>query len=407
MERLELARHLGPTVGTAGPSVTVVSASDPMVFMTEFRRAVAGGGAVLLADPRWGRREREELAALRNRLASGVEGPGDVGWLGVPTGGTGGRVRFARHDGTTLAAAVAGFARHFGVERVHAGGVLPLHHVSGLMAWLRSALTGGDFQAWDWRRIEAGDLPPLPPRSEGWFFSVVPTQLARLLARPAAVEWLRGFRAVLVGGAGADAGLLERAAAARLPLAPSYGMTETAAMVAALRPEEFLRGRRDVGTALPHARVEVSTDGGVWVGGESVFRGYFPDGRPEGPFATEDLGRMAADGYLEIFGRRDQVLITGGEKVAPGEVEVVLRRATGVARLAVVGVPDAEWGQRVVAVVGPGEIFSAEQAQAAARRELAPAQRPKAYLVVTEWPENAAGKVNRARLVALARRALG
>lgn len=407
MERLELARHLGPAEVGASPSVTVVSAVDPAVFMAEFRRAVAGRGAVLLADPQWGQGEQAGLASLRERLASGAEGPASAGWLGIPTGGTGGRVRFARHDGATLAAAVAGFARHFGVERVHAGGVLPLHHVSGLMAWLRSALTGGDYQAWDWRRIEAGDLPPLPPRSEGWFFSVVPTQLARLLARPAAVDWLRGFRAVLVGGAGADAGLLERAGSARLPLAPSYGMTETAAMVAALRPEEFLRGRRDAGTALPHARVEISADGGVRVGGGSVFRGYFPDWRTERPLDTEDLGRMDADGHLEILGRRDQLLITGGEKVAPAAIELVLRRATGVTRLAVVGVPDAEWGQRVVAVVGPGESFSAEQAQAAARRELAPAQRPKAYVVVAEWPENAVGKVNRARLVALARGALG
>lgn len=403
MERLELARRLGPEVVGAGRSVTVVSAPDPSVFMTDFRRAAAGGGAVLLADPQWGRSEREELAALRSRLASGAGGPAAAGWLGIPTGGTGGGVRFARHDGTTLAAAVAGFVRHFGVARVHAGGVLPLHHVSGLMPWLRSALTGGDFQAWDWRRIEVGDLPPLLPRSEGWFFSVVPTQLARLLARPATVEWLRGFRAVLIGGAGADAELLERAAAARLPLAPCYGMTETAAMVAALRPEEFLRGRRYAGTTLPHACVDIAADGGVRVGGGSVFRGYFPDWRPEGPFDTEDLGRMDADGHLEIIGRRDQVLITGGEKVVPGKVEVVLRRATGVTRLAVVGVPDAEWGQRVVAVVGPGESFSEEQAQAAARRELAPAQRPKVYIVLGEWPENAAGKVNRARLVALAR----
>lgn len=398
MERGALRKLLGAEP-TGARDAVLVRAADAVEFQREFAAAVAGEGNVFLGNPTW---SDADLARAREVMALADAPKHDRGWLMIPTGGTSGGLKFARHDGHSLAAAVRGFAKHFALERVNAVGVLPLYHVSGLMAWLRCVLTGGRYLAWDWKQLEAGAWPE---RGAGeWVISLVPTQLERLLRQPDAVARLREFRAVFLGGAPAWPDLLERAAAARVPLALSYGMTETAAMVAAVRPEEFLAGDRSSGRALPHARLWVDGEGVVQVSGSSLFRGYFPAWRHERTyFATSDAGAIDAAGRLTIHGRRDAAIVTGGEKVHPAEVEAALRAVVGVGEFAVIGLPDAEWGERVVVVFDGGGEFSVEQAQAAAAR-LAPAQRPKAFVALPEWPRNEAGKLNRVRLRELAAR---
>jgi len=401
MERRELAKRLGGS-GTAhaGQRQIAIETADAAEFARQFADAVATEAEIFLVDPAWGPTERAKLAAWLDLPPTPVR---DRGWLMIPTGGSSGGMKFARHDGFTLAAAVRGFTRHFGIERVNAVGVLPLHHVSGLLAWLRCVLTGGEYVAWDWKRLEAGDWPVVG--SGDRVISLVPTQLDRLLKQPTALERLREFRVVFLGGAPAWPELLDRAAAARVPLSLSYGMTETAAMVTATTPEEFLAGERSSGAALPHARVELGPEGEVQISGSSLFRGYFPEWRHERKFfVTADVGTFDARRRLTVLGRRDAVIISGGEKVQPAEVEAALRAAAGTPDFAIVGLPDAEWGERVVCVFPAGAGFPVESVRAAAAA-LTPAQRPKAYLALAEWPRNAAGKLNRARLRELATRA--
>lgn len=362
--------------------------------------AEISGDAVFLAEPARNAAEgarRRELFAQPDRRPPGTTG----GWLGIATGGTGGGRRFARHDEVTLSAAVGGLCRHFGLARVNAVDVLPPYHVSGLMARIRAAATGGTHCAWDWKRLEAGEVPALPARSDGWVLSLVPTQLQRLLGRPALVGWLRELRVIFVGGGPLWAGLADEAAAAGLSLAPGYGMTETAAMVAALRPEEFLAGARSCGAALPHARLAIGPAGAVRVAGESLFYGYWPEWRAERDFETGDNGEFDAAGHLRILGRRDAVIITGGKKVEPAEVEAALRAAGVAADVAVIGVPDAEWGEVVVACFPAGGAAGAD-AWARAAAVLAPHQRPKHHVPLEPWPRNAEGKLNRVELRAAA-----
>lgn len=353
--------------------------------------AVERGGAIFLCDPHDPASERAQMDATMAR--AGAWADRDAGWLGVRTGGTGGVVKFARHDQATLGAAVRGFCAHFGFGRVNALDVLPPHHVSGLMARVRCAATGGEHRAWEWKRLEAGDTPPV---TEGdWVLSLVPTQLHRLMATPRTAEWLRGLRAIFVGGGPLWPQLADAAAHAGLRLAPSYGLTETAAMVAALRPEEFLAGARTCGAVLPHARVSVEADGVVNIAGESVFRGYWPELRaPAASFSTEDLGAIDARGHLTIFGRRDDIIITGGKKVSPAEVEAALRASGEFDDVAVLGVPDPEWGEAVVACFPAGRSPDTARAVAA----LAPHARPKRFVPIRDWPRNAQGKIDRAAL---------
>jgi O-succinylbenzoic acid--CoA ligase len=393
MDRAELARRLGATLSVGEPRDVVVAETDSLRFMEAFSQGVAAGGRVFLADPAWGTREKAQFAAIVDRPAPA----GDRGWLCVPTGGSSGALKLARHDEDTIAAAVQGFAEHFGKGPVNAIGVLPLHHVSGLMAWMRCVLTGGTYRPWDGRSLLSGDRPEIP--GHGGYLSLVPTQLARLLADEGAVSWLRGFRAVFVGGGPAWPDLVETGARLRLPLAFSYGLTETAAMVTALRPEEFLEGARGAGRPLPHARVTIGADGVIAVDAASLFRGYHPEERAAGVWRTGDRGRFDEAGRLHVLGRSDDFVITGGEKVDPAEVEAALRSTGEFADIAVIGVPDAEWGEAVVACYPQaGAAPDLKRVDVSIEGLLAPFKRPKRYVPVADWPRNEAGKVNRAAL---------
>jgi o-succinylbenzoate---CoA ligase len=400
MERLELIQLLGARSVLAEPApLRLVEERQPERFMAAFAQAAADAETVVVCDPAWGAAERAQLAVLLQSKSENPKSKIPQGWLCLPTGGTSGQLRFARHDQDTISAAVRGFCAHFKLTTVNAVGVLPLHHVSGLMAWMRCALTGGRYVSWDWKQLEAGSMPALPEGGE-WFLSLVPTQLQRLLLQPAVVERLRRFRAIFLGGGPAWPELLEAAATARLPLSLSYGMTETAAMAAAQRPEEFLAGARSCGAVMPHAQIEISVEGLIRVGGDSLFRGYFPGWREPQPFATEDLGHFDGLGQLHIDGRRDAVIITGGKKVTPAEVEAALRATGQFADVAVVGVPDAEWGQIIVA------CYPANQAApdlpaigVTLGHDLAAYKRPKHYVAVDPWPRNAQGKIDRGALL--------
>jgi O-succinylbenzoic acid--CoA ligase len=412
MERAELSRLLAASGVTAlAPSevatrAIVISSEQPGEFMAGFARAVVEGGDIFLVDPAWGESQRSALTRLLTaaETTAGAEGKARRGWLMIPSGGTSGELKFARHDGETIAAAVRGFCAHFGITRVNAVGLLPLHHVSGLMAWMRCVMTGGTYVPWNWPEMKDGRRPELADGSD-WVLSLVPTQLQRLLEVPDAVAWLRRFKVIFIGGGPVWPELAEAAAAAGLPISLSYGMTETAAMATALRPGEFIAGQRSSGAALAHATVTITAEGVVRIEGESVFRGYFPHWRDAREYQTEDLGRIDERGGLQVLGRRDAMIITGGKKVQPVEVEAALR-ATGLfTDVAVIGVPDAAWGEAVVACYpATDESGPAGLAAVAENTALLAYQRPKRYvpIAVKDWPRNAQGKLNRAALRSLA-----
>lgn len=366
-------------------------------FIERLGCAERSGGYVFLRDPSWSERECEAAAALM-QVAAELSHP-EVGWLCIRTGGSSGGLKFARHDEVTLGAAIDGFCRHFELERVSALGVLPPWHVSGLMARLRCHATGGAYLDCPWKRLEAGDLPALTGR-DPWVLSLVPTQLQRLLANPGTVSWLRQFHVILIGGGPMWRELADAAAAAELPVALSYGMTETAAMVAAQRPAEFRAGDRSSGTAMPHATLRISEGGVVAVAGASVHRGYFGKAVADAAggsreFVTSDLGHIDVAGKLHVLGRTDDVIITGGKKVVRSEVEAALRASGEFADVAVIGVPDVEWGTVVVACYA-----AADKAPdcALAASALSAYQRPKHFVPMSPWPRNAQGKIDRCAL---------
>ena len=357
------------------------------------------GGYVFLRDPFWSATQQAAFVALKAKHAHPAQ-KSARGWLCIPTGGSSGGLKFARHDEQTLSAAVRGFCEHFNLKHVNAIDVLPPWHVSGLMARVRCAATGGKHVAWDWKRLEAGDFPEVSA-NEPWVLSLVPTQLQRLLKRPAACAWLKRLHLIFLGGGPVWPALAEAANAAEIPVVLSYGMTETAAMVAAQQPEDFRNGDRSSGKPMPHARITLDDENVVCITGESVMRGYLGEPDLARGFRTADRGNFDEQGNLHIAGRRDEVAITGGEKVNLSEVEAVLRGLPGFEEVAVIAVPHAEWGEAVTACYLGAKDAAFDQV---INSHLLRHQCPKYWLAFApeEWPRNAQGKLNRAALRAAA-----
>lgn len=353
----------------------IISTKDPNQFIVEFLAAVSLAIPVFLTDPRWETAEQQQFTSL---LSLGTLNPGTIV---IPTGGTSGQLKLAIHSPATLSAAVLGFQEFYGVAEINSHCLLPLHHVSGLMQLWRSIITNGHFTT-------NQEVPES-------FISLVPTQLQRWL--PSRSDWLRSFKTVIIGGAPADAHLLAAARAAQIPVSPSYGATETAAMVTALPVADFLAGAMGCGQPLPHAHLRIQPTGHIEIKSPSLMLGYYPNLKaPQEYWQTDDLGEFDESGNLQITGRESRKIISGGEKIFPEQVEAAILATGLVTDVCVLGVPDAEWGDRVVACyVGSVDLLVLQAAIA----RLATFKRPKAWFALAEIPRNSQGKVDQKRLL--------
>ena len=321
----------------------------------------------------------------------------DVAFVVATSGSTGA----ARHVLLTAAA-----VRHAAAASEAALGTdgdwllaLPTTGVGGLMVLVRAVLAGREPGLLDTshpftadRFAAAAATVPL-----GAAVSLVPTQLHRLLIDPVGVAALQRFGAVLVGGAALPAADLAVAVEHGIRLVRSYGMTETCGGC--------------VYDGQPLGGVAVDLDAGLLrIRGPLVAAGYLgvPFGPPFGTiagqraFTTGDTGTIDLQRKVTVTGRADDVLISGGVNVAPLAVEDVLSAAHGVSEVGITAVPDAEWGQAIVAVVvpaGPGPDLAELRRRAAA---LQPAAAPRHLLLVDALPTLGPGKLDRRRLAELA-----
>jgi O-succinylbenzoic acid--CoA ligase len=387
--------------GTAGTAAAIWgiprAGAVPVLLGTRLTSAEAAAMArASQARAQWGPgpglglpRPVEEGASLPARH----QGPPDAhARIVVFTSGTSGRARPVVLTGANVAAsAAASQARLGNGAGDHWLGVLPLHHVGGLAILWRSAREGGAVVLEE--RFAAPRAAQLLASGGVAFASLVPTMLRRLLDQHPGP--FPGVRAVLIGGGPSDPDLLARARAAGLPVLATYGLSETASQMATEAPAEAGTRPGSVGRPLDGFEVRVvdeaggalppETEGRLAVRGAAVSPGYLGEAeRPPGAWlVTGDLGHLDEEGYLYVAGRADEVIVTGGEKVHPAEVEGVLCRHPGVADAKVFGEPDPEWGERVVAEVVPaiGTPFDPVALAAHARARLA------RYKVPRRWVE--------------------
>lgn len=294
--------------------------------------------------------------------------------------------------------------------------VLPLYHVGGLSIIIRAVLYGITV---DLRpKFDVADINHALTHHDISLVSLVPTMLYRLLdARTEA--WSPKLRLVLLGGARATPELMQRCITENIPVATTYGMSEASSQIATTFPSVAAQKPGTVGKPLMFTQVKIVDEQGneqpphqygeILINGPTVMREYY--GNPEATAKTlrggwlhsGDIGYLDDDGDLWLVQRRSDLIVSGGENVYPAEVEDALRLHPAIAEVAVVGLDDSEWGQRVVAaiVLADGEVLTETDVEAFAREQLAGYKIPRQVIFVGTLPQTSSGKIQRPAVQAL------
>jgi O-succinylbenzoic acid--CoA ligase len=266
---------------------------------------------------------------------------------------------------------------------------LPLTSVAGLAIIARSYVTGVGVEIQN--GFDTNAVARAAIHEAASVASLVPTALARLLDAGAPID---RFRTIVIGGAPLPDRLRARAEAAGAHLVTSYGLTET------------WGGFSLDGRPMDAAEVRIAGDGEIEVSGPMVMRGYRLDREAtadvlrDGWLSTGDLGSWDEDG-LAVTGRKDDRILTGGVTVSPAAVERILLTDPAIVDAAVVGAPDEEWGERVVAYIvpaNPADVPNLDDIRALVKLHLPVANAPRQVHPVSRIPRNPAGKVMRRKL---------
>ncbi len=295
---------------------------------------------------------------------------------------------------------------------------LPINHVGGVSIILRSLLYHSAVYRMD--RFDADQV--ITFMSENTLFqaaSLVPTMLNRLI-NASRFQIHKEFQAILLGGGPITPSLLEKFAQKGMPVVSSYGMTETCGQIAAnplLKPSGIYRPKKSVGGVFAPNEVQIRNEdskvlpanepGTIWLKGPQVFDGYFDKRQNKGKFDNDGWFNTGDYGYLNRYDqlfietRRSDLIITGGENVIPLEVESALEDLEPVNEAVVVGVPDSEWGQKIIAFIIPasGEQPEEEILQAELKQKLSPFKIPKRIIPLDSYPLTASGKKDKLRLI--------
>ena len=356
----------------------------------------------LLVHPQLTASERAGLSAVAAR-AGGVPHAGAAAI--IYTSGTGGEARGAVLTRSALLASARASAANLGWEADDRWLLcMPVARIGGLSIITRSLSARRCVMLSS--RFDAEAFPEWIARHGVTLVSLVPTMLTRVLdAHPA---WMApaNLRAVLVGGAAASRKLLARAAARRIPIVVTYGLTETCSQVAATSyAARYAASDWGAGTPLPGIDVRVR-DGRIEVRGPVLMAGYWNETplAADTWFDTGDLGDLDARGCLHVIDRRADLIVTGGENAYPAEVERALEAFPGIAAAGVFGVPDEVWGHTVAAALVAESMPRSDPALFEYLCQcLAPHKRPRQVCYVDRLPLMPTGKLDRRALPEVAR----
>jgi O-succinylbenzoic acid--CoA ligase len=308
-------------------------------------------------------------------------------WAVVATSGVRGAPKLVELPRTALGSAVAGSLSALDASAFDPWvACLTPGHMGGLLVLLRGAMAGAPVDVIE--PFDAATLLRLAP--EGAHIALVPTMLRRIVA---SAPDLSRLGVLLIGGSPLDPALRDAAARLGARVVSTYGLTESCGGVAY------------DGIPFEGTDVRIAVSGEIELSGPTLMEGYRNDPSAtasaftvDGWLRTGDLGELDAEGRLIVHGRADDAIRTGGETVWPDEVEAVLRSLPGVADVAVVGVPDDEWGQRVAAWIvpaDPAEPPTLDELRERCRERLARFKAPREMILVDALPRTPSGKLRR------------
>ncbi len=392
----------------AGPGDRVAIELPPgLQFARALHACMLSGAVAVPVDLRLAPAER---AARRDRCATVVGEPlGDgAAWDGgagghdlgasavvLYTSGTSAEPKEVELSFGNLLWSALGSAVALGVdERERWLCALPLSHVGGLSILVRAAIYGTTAVVHE--RFETERVLATLQEEPITVLSLVATTLARLL--DGGLEGGGDLRCALTGGGPVPAALLDRAADSGVPVALTYGLTEAASQVTTTPCAMLAAGRAVAGPPLFCTDVRIADDGEILVHGATVSDGCVDT---DGWLHTGDLGELDGAGNLAVNGRAADTIVSGGENVAPGEVEAVLESHPAVAEAGVYGRPDEEWGEAICAVVvaREGDEVDADALVAFCAERLARFKAPKRLRVTDRpLPRTASGKLLRREL---------
>lgn len=329
--------------------------------------------------------EEQEVISLERQNSSLDLGPS----LSFNSGGTSGNKKIIQHSVQSMSESVYGLQDFLQSEVISSWCCLPLHHVGGAMQVIRAQLTDGTVFFFDFRQLLTDSIHQ--DVSQKWL-SLVPTQIYHLVKSPKACKNLRKFKGIFVGGAAITDKLAESCRSEDLPILPSYGMTETAGMVTLMNKESFWRGENGVGRVLSHASLKTSgTENIISVKSKSMAKNLFSSEASSQWLTTPDYGKCDRNGNWSIDGRTDRIIISGGKKVNPEEIEKFLLNSDLMESCYIKGIKDVKWGHRVVAYVTPKSLDTSKLEQYA-RGKLKPFEVPKQWITLDELPLSEMGK---------------
>ena len=292
-----------------------------------------------------------ESVEMNPDSAASIELQGSKQCFAFKTSGTTGNPKSCIHSWIGLENAYQRLHKFLSIsESYNSISCLPIHHIGGWMQLVRSWFSGGNVLFFHYKDFANAKNKNLINRR---YVSLVPTQLYELLKIETAVSNLRTCAGIFIGGAACSNYLLDKAHEENLPIYNCYGMTETAGMVAVLSPEEFDKGIRGVGRAMPDVSMKLNSHGQICVQCESI--GVIKEEKFEfsgGWLTTTDIGEVK-NGYWKVLHRSDRIINTGGEKVIPELVEEKILEIPEIKDCKVFGVEDEKWGYKLVAQITP------------------------------------------------------
>ncbi|MGB1287932.1 MAG: o-succinylbenzoate--CoA ligase [Aggregatilineales bacterium] len=295
--------------------------------------------------------------------------------------------------------------------------VLPMYHVGGISILIRAVLYGITVTLRP--KFDVAQFHDDLCKGEGTLVSLVPTMLHRLIQYRLqdGRAWSEQLRLILLGGAAASPELMQQCHDLHIPVATTYGLSEAASQVATTLAGDAIQKPGSVGKPLLFSSVQILDDddrnlppgdyGEIVVRGKTILREYYKNPEAtaktlrDGALYTGDIGYLDDEGDLWLVQRRSDLIISGGENIYPAEIEAILRQHPAIDSVAVVGIPDTEWGQRVAATIVLNTETTEDVIIAFCRDHLAGYKQPRRIKFVEALPMTASGKIQRPAVQAL------